>query len=104
MQNLKRPPSLLFGFQIFSQFYVGGHRNWFCRKAMLPFGSHQAPLSLKWRGPQIYGPRDRIFQQSVNRPKRALTSYFFKQCGDYLHFECFEEYHTKPTPVSQFGK
>ena len=23
---------------------IGGHRNWFCRKAMLPFGSHQAPL------------------------------------------------------------
>ena len=23
---------------------MGGHRNWFCRKAMLSFGSHQAPL------------------------------------------------------------
>jgi len=22
---------------------IGGHRNWFCRKAMLPFGSHSGP-------------------------------------------------------------
>ena len=22
---------------------ISGHRNWFCKKAMLPFGSHQAP-------------------------------------------------------------
>ena len=26
---------------------IGGHRNWFCRKAMLPFGPHQAPLAHK---------------------------------------------------------
>ena len=30
--------------------------------------------------------------------------YFCKQCGDYLHFGCFEGYHTKPKPISQFGK
>ena len=24
---------------------IGGHRIFFCREAMLPFGSHQAPLS-----------------------------------------------------------
>ena len=23
---------------------IDGRRNWFCRKAMLPFGSYQAPL------------------------------------------------------------
>ena len=22
---------------------IGGHRNWFCRKALLPFGSHSSP-------------------------------------------------------------
>ena len=25
--------------------HIDGHRNWFCKKAMLPFASHQAPLS-----------------------------------------------------------
>ena len=24
------------------------------------------------------------------KPYQAKTSYFCKQCGDHLHFECFE--------------
>ena len=28
---------------------IGGHRNWYCRKAMLPFGSHQAGFGI-WVG------------------------------------------------------
>ena len=38
------------------------------------------------------------------KPYQAKTSYFCEKCGDYLHFECFKEYHTEASPVSQFGK
>jgi len=37
------------------------------------------------------------------RGSKAYTTkktYFCKQCGDHLHLECFEEYHTKSRPVS----
>ena len=33
---------------------------------------------------------------------KSMSPYFCKQCGDHLHFECFEEYHTKENPRSQF--
>ena len=35
---------------------------------------------------------------------KAKTSYFCRQCGDWLHFECFHEYHTKTRPVSKYEK
>jgi hypothetical protein len=35
---------------------IGGHRNLFCRKAMLPFGSHQAPLETLTVDKPVYKP------------------------------------------------
>jgi hypothetical protein len=46
-----------------------------------------------------------MFYCAVGTPAyKAKTSYFCKQCGDWLHFECFEEYHSKTQPVSQYEK
>ena len=32
----------------------------------------------------------------------SKSAYFCKQCGDYLHFECFDAYHDETAPASQF--
>ena len=40
---------------------IGGHRNWFGKKAMLPFGSHQAPLYRGLPQNRLKGNGQRIF-------------------------------------------
>ena len=42
VDNLR--PSVLQVLYVLRAPSIGGHRNWFCRKTMLPFGSHPAPL------------------------------------------------------------
>ena len=49
---------------------IGGHRNWFCRKAMLPFGSHQAPL---YRGSRQKSARAVSGRACRGREQKAFT-------------------------------
>jgi len=35
-------------FRLFDFPSIGGHWNWFCRMALLPFGSHQATWGMSW--------------------------------------------------------
>jgi len=53
---------------------IGGHRNLFYKKAMVPFGSHQAPL---YRGSRQFGMRATqraTTGPSVAGPPRVLDS------------------------------
>ena len=55
---------------------IGGHRKLFCRKAMLPFGSHQAPL---YRGSRhVSDMFERCFGASARQDSVQITSSAFK--------------------------
>ena len=53
-------------------------------------------------------PRRRCALCTKTQPRRSTAyqskiSLFCKQCNVFLHFECFEEYHTMAHPVSQWA-